>query len=99
MSHPRLPLEGTSAPAGPAEPWPDSQLPADQLNSLEQLLESFGQTPPIVEAVAEGLAELRSQRPAFDADCRQRFDALWDVVVMHAMQARFVKATAARQRQ
>jgi hypothetical protein len=99
MSHPRLPLEGISAAYGPAEPWPDSQLPSDQLNSLEQLLESFGQTPPIMGAVAEGLAELRSQRQDFDADCRQRFDALWDIVLMHAMHTRFEKAAASRRRQ
>jgi hypothetical protein len=99
MSHPRMPLEGSRDPQGLAVPWPDSQLPADQLNSLEQLLESFGQTPPIVSALADGLADLRSQRHEMDADCKQRFDALWDVVVTHAMQARFAKATAERRRQ
>jgi hypothetical protein len=92
MSHPRKPLENTAL-LGPVTTWPDSDLPSDQLNSLEQLLESFGQTPPIVGAVAEGLAELRSQRQDFDDDCKQRFDALWDVVLMHTMQSRFPKAT------
>lgn len=87
MSHPRMPLDSTAPPQGPVTTWPDSDLPADQLNSLEQLLESFGQTPPILGAVAEGLAELRSQRQDFDADCKQRFDALWDVVLMHTMQS------------
>jgi len=93
-----MPLEGSSALQGPVTTWPDSELPADQLNSLEQLLESFGQTPPIVRALADGLAELRGQRQDFDADCKQRFDALWDVVVMHAMQARFAKAVSNRRR-
>lgn len=56
----------------------------DQLHSLEQLVESFGETTEIVQAVADQLFELREYRAEFDSEGRQRFEWLWRIVSRHA---------------
>ncbi|MEK8034355.1 hypothetical protein AACH06_26305 [Ideonella sp. DXS29W] len=96
MIHPRATVPSGTGSTQPADVWPDSELPADQLNSLEQLLESFGQTPAIVQALAEGLADLRGVRQDMDASFQQRFDALWDVVVLHTAHAGVMRESARR---
>lgn len=96
MTHPLPAVPSSTGSTPPADAWPDSELPSDQLNSLEQLLESFGQTPAIVQALAEGLADLRGVRQDMDASCKQRFDALWDVVVLHTAHAGVMRELARR---
>lgn len=61
----------------------------DQLNTLEQLIESFGATPEIVKALADGLAELQAEQDRLTPDDTHRMQALWGVVARHADDVRF----------
>lgn len=65
----------------------------DQLNTLEQLIESFGATPEIVKALADGLAELQAEQARLTADDKRRMEALWRIVARHALAVRFAPAT------
>jgi hypothetical protein len=62
---------------------------ADQLNTLEQLIESFGTTPEIVKALADGLAEMQTETGRLSADDTRRIEALWRVVARYAVAVQF----------
>jgi hypothetical protein len=62
---------------------------ADQLNLLEQLVESFGTTPEIVRALIDGLTELQAKQALLTPDDVRRMDALWRVVGKHAVSVQF----------
>jgi len=67
----------------------EDQEIADQLNTLEQLIESFGATPEIVKALTDGLAELQAEPARLTADDVRRVEALWLVAAQHAVSVQF----------
>lgn len=67
----------------------EDQEIADQLNTLEQLIESFEPTPEIIKALADGLAELQAEQARLTADDVRRIEALWRIVARHAVSVQF----------
>ena len=74
----------------------EDQEIADQLNTLEQLVESFGATPEIVKALTDGLAELQAERARLTGDDLERIEALWRIVTRHAVSVEFAPAKKRR---
>ncbi len=89
MSLLRHPFPGHATTPRHDSLYVEEQEIADQLNTLEQLVESFGATPEIVRALADGLTELQSGQSHLTADDVRRVEALWRVVAKHAVSVQF----------
>lgn len=89
MSLLRHPFPGHATPPRHDSLQGEDQEIADQLNTLEQLVESFGATPEIVMALTDGLAELKSEQARLTGDDMERIEALWRIVARHAVSVQF----------
>ncbi|WP_374562889.1 hypothetical protein [Ideonella sp.] len=89
MSLLRHPIQGHATLPRPDRLHVEPPEIADRLNTLEQLVESFGPTPEIITALTDGLAELQAEQDHLTHDDTHRMQSLWGVVARHADDVRF----------
>jgi hypothetical protein len=62
--------------------------PADHVDSLEKLLEAWGETPDTLIALLEGIAQVRSCGVPLETDIEARVVALEERIRKHSLKAK-----------